>query len=186
MALVGWGWLIRAVGLATHQAGYCARPRIHKHARTGYDLRVLRRRQRHLDHVDAKQRGVRILVRCSTRTSGQLFVLTDERSSRHVDINVVLVIRIDDQCVRVRAATGLHRGHLLWTLDVTDIENSHAAETIFLRGWWLILILSRSWRRIRRKSLSAAIDSAVRHFDRHEHQVLINRNVALSAGADHR
>ena len=125
----------QAVHGGAAQTGHLARSRIHKNSRTRHDLGVLRSRHRHLDHIDAEQRSVRILVRCSTRTSGQLFVLTDERSSRHVDINVVLVIRIDDQCVRVRAATGLHRGHLLWTLDVTDIENSHAAETIFLRGW---------------------------------------------------
>src|SRR6266849_6464812 len=152
MALVGRGWLIRAVGLATHQAGYCARPRIHKHARTGYDLRVLRRRQRHLNHIDAKQRRVRILVRCSTRTSRQLFVLTDERSSRHIDIDVALITRIDDERMRVRAAASLHGSDLLRTLDVTDVENSHAAEAIFLRSRQLVLILlSRGRGRVRWK-----------------------------------
>src|SRR5260370_40261832 len=69
MALVGRGWLIRAVGLATHQAGYTARPRIHEDTRAVHDCRVLRRCQRHLDHVNAEQRGVRIFVWRSTRTS---------------------------------------------------------------------------------------------------------------------
>ena len=105
----------------------------HKQTRTGDDLRILRRRQRHLDHIDAKQRCIRILVRRLTRTPCQLFALTDERRSRDVDVDVVLVVRIDDERMRVRAAASLHRCHLLRILDVGDVENSHAAETIFLR-----------------------------------------------------
>src|SRR5436309_3194378 len=88
--------------------------------------------------------------------------------------------------MRVRAATSLYGRDLLRTLDVADVENSHAAETIFLSGWWLIWILSGSRRRIWRESLYAAIDAAVRHLNRHEHQVFVNRYIALSAGTDHR
>src|SRR5438309_1701083 len=186
MALVGRGWLIRAVGPATHQAGYYARPRVHEDTRAVHDCRVLRRCQRHLDYVDAKQGRVRIFVRRSTRTSRQLFVLTDKRSSRDIDIDIVLVIRIYDQGVRVRAATRLHRGDLLRRFDVADVKNPHAAETIFLRSRWLILILSRSRGRIWGKSLRSTIDTTVRHLDRHKHQVLINRNVALPTRTNHR
>ena len=108
--------------------------RIHKNPRARNDLRILRCRQRHLDHFDAKQRRIRILVRRLARASGQLFALADKRSSRDIDVDVVLVIRIDDQRVRVRAAASLHGCHLLRISDVADIEDSHAAETIFLCG----------------------------------------------------
>src|SRR2546423_11785021 len=109
-------------------------PRIHEYARTGNYFSVLRRRHRHLDHIDAKQGGIWIRIRLPTRAPGQFFVLTDRRSTGHIDVDVVLVIRIEDQRVRVRAAASLHRGDLLRILDVTDIENSHTAEAIFLRS----------------------------------------------------
>ena len=49
-----------------------------------------------------------------------------------------------------------------------------------------LLLCSCGRRRLRWKSLRAAIDAAVRHLHRHEHQVLINRHIALSAGTNHR
>src|SRR5438552_18191612 len=172
---------------AAGQTGYRARPWIDEHTRTGDHSRILRRRERHFNHINTKQRRIRILVRSFTRAPSQLFVLTDEGSAGYIDVNVVLIIRIDDQRVRVRSATSLHCGDLLRTLDVTDIEDSRAAKTIFLRRRWLLPgLLSRRWRRIRRESLYAAIDATVGHLDRHEHQVLVNRHVALTAGANHR
>src|SRR6266850_3810696 len=139
MALIAVRWLFQSVlamGTAVIQAIQGARPWIDKQTRTGYHLRILRRRQRHLNHINAKQRCIRILVWCFTRATRQLFGLTDERGSRYVDVDVVLIIRIDDQRMRVRPAASLHRGHLLRILDVRNIENSHAAETIFLRWRW--------------------------------------------------
>src|SRR2546421_12940354 len=115
---------------AARQTGYGARSWIHKNARAVYHRGVLRRGKRHLNHINAKQSCVRILVRRSTRTSGQLFVLTDKRSSRDIDKDVVLIIRIDDQRVRMRSAASLHRGYLFRIPDVGNIENPHAAETI--------------------------------------------------------
>ena len=85
------------------------------------------------------------------RASGQFFGLTDERCARDVDVNVVLIVRIDDQRVRVRAAAGLHGGDLLRILDVGNVEDPHAAETIFLRTGGCGFLLSRRRRRIRRK-----------------------------------
>ena len=75
----------------------------------------------------------------------------------------------------MRTAAGLHSGDLLGAADIGDVEDAHAAETIFLYR-----------AGIRSESLLAAVDTAVRHFDRHKHQILINRNIALAAGADHR
>ena len=91
-------------------------------------------------------------------------VLTDKGSTRYVDVDVVLIIRIDDQRMRVRTAASLHRGHLLRIPDVGNIENPDTPETIFLhcrqaRLWRF----SGGWRRSRRKSLRAAIDATVGH-----------------------
>src|SRR5437763_11661003 len=142
-------------------------PRIHEDAGTGNYFSVLWRRHRHLNHIDAKQGRIRIRIRLPARTSGQLFVLAHKGSAGHIDVDVVLVIRIDDQRMRVRAAASLHRGHLLRTLDVTDIENANAPKAIFLRCWWLILILSSSGWRSRRKSLRTAIYATIRQLARH-------------------
>ena len=122
------------MGGAARQTGYSTGPRIHKNARAVHHCGILRRSQRHLDYIYAKQRCVRIFVGRVTRTSCQLLALTDEGSAGHVDVDVVLIIRIDDQRVRVRAAASLHRGDLLRRFDVGDIEYPNAAETIFLRG----------------------------------------------------
>src|SRR5437763_9010322 len=137
-------------------------PRIQEDAGTRNYFGVLWRSHRHLNHNDAKQGRIRIRIRLPARTSGQLFVLAHKGSAGHIDVDVVLVIRIDDQRMRVRAAASLRRGHLLRTLEVTDIENAHAAKAIFLRCWWLILILSRSARWRRGKYLRAATYTAVR------------------------
>ena len=122
------------------------------------------------------------------RAAGQLFALADKRSSRNVDVDVVLVVRIDHQRVRVRAAAGLHRRHLLRIFDVGDVENSHSAEAIFLRRRRrrLVLLFPLAGGGARRKSLRTAIQPAVRHLHRHEQQILVNRNVALPARTHHR
>src|SRR6267142_4297161 len=147
MALIGVRWLLQSVlamGTAIIQAVQGASPWIHKYPRARNHLRILRRRQRHFNYINAKQRCIRILVWCFTRAPGQLFVLTDKRGAGYIDVDIVLIIRIDDQRMRVRAAASLHRGHLLRILDVGNIENSHAAETIFLRWRWRRVFLLSS------------------------------------------
>src|SRR4030095_5269529 len=108
----------------------CARGGIHEDPRTTHDLRVLRRRERHLNYIDAKQRRIGILFRLLARTSRQLFVLTDKRSSRDINVDVVLVLRIHNEGVCFRTAAGVYRCHLLRILDVADVKDSYAAETI--------------------------------------------------------
>ena len=49
-----------------------------------------------------------------------------------------------------------------------------------------LVLLSRSGRRLGRKTLRTAIQSAVRHLHRHEEQVLVNGHVALPARTHHR
>src|SRR6185369_11109071 len=99
----------------------------------------------------------------------------------HVDIDVVLILRIDDKRMGVRAAASLHCGYLPGIPDVRYIEDPHAAEPILLRrrdGW--LFLFAEGGRRRGWKSLRAAIESAVWHLDRHKHQVLINGRVSLT------
>ncbi len=88
--------------------------------------------------------------------------------------------------MRVRTSARLHGGNLFRISDVADVEDPNAAEAIFLRRRKVRPGLSRRARRIGRKSLGTAIKPAVRRLDRHKHQVLINRRVALSARTNDR
>ena len=99
-------------------------------ARAIDDLRVLRRRERHLDHVDAEERGVRILLGLEARAARELLAGAHGAGARAVDVDVRLVVRIGDQRVRVRAAAGLHRRDLLRLLEVGDVEDADAAEAL--------------------------------------------------------
>ena len=119
------------------------------------------------------------------------------------------------------SAAGLYGCDLLGVLDVGNVENSYAAETVFLRDrdaalfffffiFVFILVDLRLWldpylyllrrlslsfvfvfvciggRRFRRKPCDAAIQTPIRHFYRHEQQILVHRDIALPARADHR
>src|SRR5262249_55053989 len=117
---------------------------------------------------------------------GQLFALTHERCAGYVDIDVVLILGIDYKRMGVRAAASLHCCDLPGTLDVGYIENPYAAESIFLRCRQSRLFLFPGWRRRSRwKSLCAAIEAAIWLFDRHKHQVLVNRHIPLSTRTNH-
>src|SRR5215510_7836872 len=80
------------------------------------------------------------------------------------------------------AAASLHCCNLLRILNVADVEDSHTTKTIFRRSRQTG---SGPCRR-RWKTLRTAVEAAVRHFNRHEHQVLVNRHIALPAWTDHR
>src|SRR5690349_3442242 len=97
--------------------------RIYKNAWARNDLSVLRRRERNFDHLDSKQRRVWIFVRCSAGTSGQFFVLSDEGCPRDINVDVVFVIRIDDQSMGVRSSAGLYRRNLSGIFDIRDVED---------------------------------------------------------------
>ena len=100
---------------------------------------------------------------------------------------MALSFGIQHQRVRMRTAAGLHRGDLLGVLDVGDVENSHAAETVLLRDWHpALLFVAWGRRRLGRKTLIAAIEASIRHFYRHEQQIFVNRNIALAAWANQR
>ncbi len=108
----------------------------------------------------------------SGRAAGQLVTGTHLAGARAVDVEVLLVRRRVDQRVRVRAAAGLHRRHLLRLLEVGDVEDADAAEPLRARR--------------ARHAPRAAVEAAARLLDRHEEQVAVDRDVALAAGADDR
>src|SRR5262249_33134023 len=66
-------------------------------------------------------------------------------------------------------------------------ENPYAAEPIFLRrGQRRLFLFASGRRRSRWKSLYAAIEAAIRHLDRHKHQVLVYRHIPLPTRTNHR
>ena len=56
-----------------------------------HDARILRRGERHLDHLDPEERGVGILLRGEIRASLQFLGGANGRRSRHVDVHVRVV-----------------------------------------------------------------------------------------------
>ena len=77
----------------------------------------------------------------------QLVGRAHARRARHVDEDVVVVARLRDDGVGVRAAAGLHARHQLGAGDVRDVEDAdaahailadrirHAAEAAVANGW---------------------------------------------------
>src|SRR2546423_680739 len=72
----------------------------------------------------------------------------------------------------MRAAAGLDISDLLRMIDVRHVEDADAAESL-------------GADRVGYPS-AGAVESAAGLLDRHEHQVFVDREIALAAGADHR
>src|SRR6185437_7546020 len=86
-----------------------------------------------------------------------------------IDVDIVLVFRIDEQRVRVRPAAGLHIGDVLRVVDVADVEDANAAQA---------LLADRVLH-----ALAAAIEASAGCFARNEEEVLVDGNVALRSWA---
>ena len=86
--------------------------------------------ERNLNHVDAVQRRVRVLLRILVRAAGQLLGRARRAGARAVNVDVRRVVGILEQRMRVRAAARLHRRDLLRLLDVGDVEDADAAEPL--------------------------------------------------------
>ena len=99
-------------------------------ARRAHDRRLLRRRERHLDHFEAEARAVFGSSIGAVLAAGQFLSRTDAGRPGHIDVDVGLVARIGDHRVRVRAAAGLHVGDVLRVGDVRDVEDANAAQAI--------------------------------------------------------
>ena len=64
----------------------------------------------------------------------QLVRRADAGRAGDVDVDVVLVLRIDEHRVRVRAAAGLHVADVLRIRDVGDVEDANAAQAVLADG----------------------------------------------------
>src|SRR4029453_7514788 len=91
-------------------------------ARTVHDLRGRRIRERHLDDLDAETRRVLILPRI--RAPLQFLRRANAGLAGDVDVDVVLVARVLDHRVRVRATARLHVRDVLRVRDVGNVEDS--------------------------------------------------------------
>ena len=187
VALVGVGGLFGAfvVAAAIVQAVERAGSRIDEDARAGNDLRLLRGGDRNLDDIDAEERSVGVLVRRFIGAAGEFFGLADEGCSGDVNVDVALVVRIQYERVGMRTSAGLDGCYLFRILDIGDVKDADASKAVRAgsrESPLLFMTLFRRWRW--RKTLRPAIQATVRHFDRHEEKIAIDRYVALPAGAD--
>ena len=100
VAPVGVLGLLRALpamSAAVIQAVDRACSGVNKYPGAGHHFRLLRRRHRDFDHLDAKQCCIRVFVRLFTGASSQFFRLAHKRCAGDVDINIVFVVGINHQ-----------------------------------------------------------------------------------------
>ncbi len=126
--------------------------------------------QGHLDHLDAEQLALRILVGRQRRAPRELVGRADRGRARHVDVDVRRIARVGHDRMRVRPAAGLHGGDGLRVRDVADVEDADAAHPVFAD-------------RIGH-ALRAAIETAVEVLPGHEQEIAVDRDVILRVGAD--
>ncbi len=138
--------------------------------RLAHDMRLLGMGERHLNHLDAEQLAVWILVGRERRAARQLVGRADPRRTRDVDVEVSRVLRVGHHGVGVRAAAGLHTGDRLGVRNIGDVEDADAAHPVLAD-------------RIRH-ALRAAVEPAVEVFAGREQQVAVDRHVVLRVGAD--
>ena len=87
-------------------------------------------RERHLDHLDAEQRRVGVLVWREVDTPCKLIWRTDAAGPGDIDIDVVGIFRIDEQAVGMRSATGLNVADVSGIGDIADVEDANPAQSI--------------------------------------------------------
>ncbi len=199
-----------AVQVADVQTVHRSGALVGEDARAVDHLRQLRMRQRHLDHDDGIKRGVGV-VDAAARASRQLLSRANRRVARHIQVDIVLIVRIRHQRVRVRSTASLHARKLLRMQNVADVEDAHAAEALLARRLRRTYRTSttrtrppgapsaassrrRRTRRGRRRNIArrqrnpfhAAIHTRARRLYRQEQQIAIHRRVALRALAQHR
>ena len=167
-------------------------------------------RHRNLDHHNRKQRRIRIILRICPRAATKLLLLPNRGRTRNIDIEVVLILRIDQQRVRVRSTARLHIGHLLRIRDIADIEDAYATEAVGAWRWWRRTAICRRRRACRRRRrgrsqrvvgcrgsrfdisrrqrnpLRPAVRPPIIRFNRHNQQMPIYRHIPLPTRANHR
>ncbi len=103
------------------------------------------------------------------RTARELVGRAHARGARHVDVDVVRVLRILDHRVGVGAAAGLDVGDVLRVADVGHVEDADAAQPLVAHGV--------------RHALGAAVEAAGEPFAGDEEEVLVDGHVALGRRA---
>src|SRR5438094_942663 len=121
--------------------------------------------ERYLDHLDAEQRRVRVLIRRETHTPGKLVRRTYAAGAGDVDIDVVGIFRVDEQAVRVGSTAGLNVANVFRITDIAYVEDANPAQSILADG-----VLH---------TLSAAVDSGGQILARDEQQIPVHGDVAL-------
>ena len=138
-------------------------------ARAAHDRGLLGVRERHLDDFDAEERRVRVGGRRGRDAAGEFGIRTDRRRARDVDVDVLGILRIHEQRMRVRAAAGLHGRQRLRVLDVADVENAESLEAL------------RAHRTVH--ATGCAVETAFVALTRDEEKVLVRRHVGLRTRA---
>ena len=122
-------------------------------------------RERNLDDFDAELRGVGIRIGRQIGAATELFLGTNARRARDIDINVVGIVRRHDDGVRMRPAARLYVLDVARMRDISDVEEPDAAHA------------NRAHRF--RNALAATVVAPCLPFGRHEQDVLVDRHVAL-------
>src|SRR3989449_2901157 len=146
------------------------RDQILKDAGRADDMRLLRMRERNLNHFDAEQRRVRRRIERSHRATGQLVGRAHGGRAGNVDVDVVGITGLRHNGMRVRAATRLHVGDVPRIGEIGGVEDADAAQPVMAH-------------RIRH-ALRSAVGPAVQRLARDEQEVAIDGDVALRSGTD--
>ncbi len=129
--------------------------------------------ERHPDHLDAEQRGVRILLAARPRSIRRVRRRAGRCSFRR---------RTPRGCScpwdRGSGCACASRGRSARRRSSSDASDALMSKMRTPRN--------RSRLTVVLDTLRAAVDAAARLFDRHEHQVAVDRRVTLAAGAHHR
>ncbi len=141
------------------------RDEIIEDARRADDRSLLGMRERDLDHLDAEQRRIRILIGRCAHASRQLVRRPNARRAGDIDVDVVRILRVDECGVRVRAAARLHVADVLRIGDVRDVEDAQPAQALLAHG-----VLH---------TFAAAIEASGESLAGDEQQVLVHRHIAL-------
>jgi len=113
---------------------------------------------------------VRILVRSSPHASRELARRSYAAGAGDVDVNILGILRIDEQTVRVRSAAGLNVADVLRIVDVADVEDANSTQPILADR---VLYAT-----------GAAVDPGGEIFARDEQEILVDRDIALRGRAE--
>ena len=91
--------------------------------------RLLGRGERHFDHVDAEERGVRVLLRIAARAAGELFARAHAAGARAVDVDAsTCPSGRSPACACASRGRSAPPPPARGLRDVADVEDAHAAE----------------------------------------------------------